>query len=415
MSLKRRTVLKSGAAMIGTLAAPGLITRAQAAGDTIKIANITDVSGGLDIYGQPQVATMQLAVDEINQKGGLLGKQIDLISYDPQSDLQLYTQFATEAATRERVSAVFGGITSASREAIRPLLRRYQTLYFYPTLYEGGACDRNYFCTGTTPAQTIEKLVPHVMDKFNGKKVYVIAADYNYGWISARWVKHYVESHGGEVVADEYFPLDVTEFGPTIKNIQAAKPDLLYTLLVGGNHMSFFRQWAASGLAGSLPMFSTDFGVGNEHIVLSSEESDGMYAAYAYMQELDTPANMAFLERLNSKFGAGAPYINELASAAYYAIYHWAQAVEKAGTADRMPVIETLEANSVVDGPGGKSTIDPATHHCIQDVHIGVVKDNAFDVLKSFDQLAPTDTAEVCDLIANPDDNTHYTITSRDG
>lgn len=414
MTINRRTVIKGGAAAAGSLAMPGLVPKAFAADDVIKIANITDVSGGLDIYGQPQLATIQLAVDEINEKGGVLGKKLELISYDPQSDLQLYTQFATEAATKEQVSVVFGGITSASREAIRPLLRRFNTLYFYPTLYEGGACDRNFFCTGTTPAQTIEKLVPHVMDKFNGKKVYVIAADYNYGWISARWVKHYVEAHGGEIVADEYFPLDVTDFGPTIKNIQAAKPDLLYTLLVGGNHMSFFRQWAAAGLAGQLPMFSTDFGVGNEHIVLSKEESDGMYAAYAYMQELDTPANKAFIERLNGKFGANAPYINELASAAYYALFHWAQAVEKAGTVDRMPVIEALEDNSVVDGPGGKSTIDPKTHHCIQDVHIGVVKDNAFDVLETFDQLAPSDTAAVCDLVVNPDDNQHYTIQSRD-
>lgn len=415
MTINRRKLIKNAAvAGAAAVAAPGLIGRAFAADDTIKIANITDVSGGLDIYGQPQISCFQLAVEEINNSGGLLGKKLDLTSFDPQSDIQLYTQYATEAATRLQVPVLFGGITSSSREAIRPLLRRYNTLYMYPSLYEGGVCDRNHFCTGTTPAQTIEKLVPFVMNKFNGKKVYVIAADYNYGWISARWVKHYVEAHGGEVVSDEYFPLDVTEFGPTIKNIQAAKPDLIYSLLVGGNHMSFFRQWAAAGLAGTVPMFSTDFGVGNEHIVLSKEESDGMHAAYAYMQELDTPANKAFLERLRAKFGDKTPYLNELSIAAYYAVHHWAAAVKRAGTLDRMPVIEALEDGTPFNGPGGKSTIDPKTHHCILDVHIGEVESNAFKVLETYDQLAPTDTQEVCDLIANPDDTTHYTITSRD-
>ena len=96
------------------------------------------------------------AVDEINAAGGLLGRKLQLINYDPQSNIQLYTQFATEAATKDKVAVVHGGITSASREAIRPLLKRYNTLYFYNTLYEGGVCDRNSFCTGSTPAQTVE-------------------------------------------------------------------------------------------------------------------------------------------------------------------------------------------------------------------------------------------------------------------
>ena len=126
---------------------------------------------------------------------------------------KFYTQYATEAATREQVSVVHGGITSASREAIRPILDRYRTLYMYATQYEGGVCDRNVFCTGSTPAQTVEKLVPHAMNKW-GKKVYILAADYNYGQITADWVGKFTRDHGGDVVGTEFFPLDVTEFGP---------------------------------------------------------------------------------------------------------------------------------------------------------------------------------------------------------
>jgi branched-chain amino acid transport system substrate-binding protein len=151
------------------------------------------------------VATMDLAVNEINAAGGVLGRKIQLINYDPQSNIQLYTQYATEAATKEKVAVVHGGITSASREAIRPLLKRYNTLYFYNTLYEGGVCDRNIFCTGSTPAQTVEKLVPYVQKKW-GKKIYTIAADYNYGQITAKWVKKYAQDNGGEVVQTDFFP-----------------------------------------------------------------------------------------------------------------------------------------------------------------------------------------------------------------
>ena len=125
------------------------------------MVGILDQSGGLDIYGKPMVDTTKLAVEEINAGGGLLGRQIDLKMYDPQSTIQFYTQYATQAAASDKADVVHAGITSASREAIRPTLGRFRSLYFYNTLYEGGVCDRNTFCTGSTPAQTVEKLVPY--------------------------------------------------------------------------------------------------------------------------------------------------------------------------------------------------------------------------------------------------------------
>ena len=406
MQIDRRRFL-AGSAL--ALAAPALIGKAHAA-EGIKIAGIFDTSGGLDIYGQPMVACLDLAVDDLNAKGGLLGRPVELIKYDPQSSIQYYTQFATEAATKDRVAAVFAGITSASREAIRPILRRYQTPYFYPALYEGGVCDRNTFLTGSTPAQTISKIMPTVIKQW-GKKVYVIAADYNFGQISAEWVKKYTKDNGGEVVASDFFPLDVTEFGPTIKKIQAAKPDIVFTLLVGGNHMSFFRQWAAAGMAGKIPMASSDFGVGNEHRVLTPSESNGIVSAYGYFQELPTPENKAFLERLRAKFGDKAPYINELAATTWYAVMHWANGVTSANSVERTAVINALEVGSVVNGPGGRSTLDAATHHCKMDIHLASVKDSAFVVSESFPQQPPSDTAAVCDLIKNPDDNQQYVIS----
>ena len=182
MNIDRRQLLGTAVALAGasTLSAPAF------AADPIKVGSLHDLSGGLDIYGKPMVDALTLAIEEANAAGGLLGRQLQLVNYDTQSSMQLYTQFAQQAALKDKVAVVHGGITSASREVIRPVLDKFKTLYFYNTQYEGGVCDRNQFDTGVTPAQTVEKLVPYAMKKW-GKKVYVVAADYNYGQITSQW------------------------------------------------------------------------------------------------------------------------------------------------------------------------------------------------------------------------------------
>lgn len=406
MTMDRRTLLKGTSASAVLLAAPAIIGKVRAA-ETIKMVSILDQSGGLDIYGKPMVDATQLAVEEINAAGGLLDREIELINYDPQSNIQFYTQYATQAATSDQADVVHAGITSASREAIRPTLGRFQSLYFYNTQYEGGVCDRNTFCTGSTPAQTVEKVVPYVMNKW-GKKVYIIAADYNYGHITAQWMEKYVRDNGGETAATEFFPLDVTNFGPTIKKIQAAKPDLVISALVGGAHVSFYKQYAAAGMNSSIPIASTTFGVGNEHELISAEEGNGMIVAYGYLQGIDTPANKDFIERFQARYGADAPSLNELAVRSYEAVYLWAEGVKQAGTTERMPVIEALETSIAFEGPSGKVTIDPKTHHAVQNVYLGELQDQEFTILESHEQQPPADTLLVCDLEANPDQATFY-------
>ena len=285
MKIARRKLLQTSAATAAAFSASAVLSSRGHAAEPIKVASIHDLSGGLDIYGKPMVDALTLAVEETNAAGGLIGRQIKLISYDPQSNMQLYTQYAQDAALKEKVAVVHGGITSASREVIRPVLDRFKTLYFYNTQYEGGVCDRNQFDTGVTPAQTVQKLVPYSMKKW-GKKVYIVAADYNYGQITSEWVKKYVKENGGETAATEFFPLDVTNFGPSIAKIQAASPDFVWSALVGGAHISFYRQWAAAGMNKKIPMASTTFAVGNEHIVLSPEECNGMLICFNYFQDL---------------------------------------------------------------------------------------------------------------------------------
>ncbi|WOD13585.1 transporter substrate-binding protein [Paraburkholderia kirstenboschensis] len=135
MKVNRRKFLQSAIAV----SAAGTLSSRASAEDTIKVAGIHDLSGGLDIYGKPMVDALTLAVEEANAAGGLLGRQIKLIKYDAQSNMQLYAQYAQQAALRDKVAVVHGGITSASREIIRPVLDRFKTLYFYNTMYEGAS------------------------------------------------------------------------------------------------------------------------------------------------------------------------------------------------------------------------------------------------------------------------------------
>ena len=279
--ITRRSMLKTTAA-IGAASALPMIPFAAEAGDDIIVGGLHDLSGFIDFAGIPMNQIMLMAIEEINAAGGLLGKKLKGAVYDPQTKMPLYSQFATQLALKDKASVVMGGITSASRETIRPILHRYKTLYFYNTLYEGGVCDRNEISLGTTPAQTVEKLVPYSMGLW-GKKVYTIAADYNYGQITAAWVKRYVEQNGGEVVSTDFFPLDVTNFGPTISKIQSAKPDMVMSVLVGTGHLGFYNQWAAAGMKNEIPIASTTFGAaGAELEILKPEVANGILTCYGY-------------------------------------------------------------------------------------------------------------------------------------
>jgi urea transport system substrate-binding protein len=401
--INRRTFLAGTAAAGSTLA----WSSARAA-EPIKLGSILDTSGIFDAYGKPMDMALRLAVDEINAGGGLLGRPVEIVAYDTQSDMALYTQYGQQLVRSDKVDVVHGGILSASREAIRQILHKAGTPYFYNVLYEGGVCDRNITVIGVTPAQQVEVVVPAAIKKW-GPKIYTLAADYNYGQITARWVQKYAADAGGEVIQTDFFPLDVADFGATIAKIQSAAPDLVVASLVGGAHLSFFRQWAAAGMKSKIPMASTTLGVGNEHKVLTAAEGDGILVAYNYSPEIKSAANEAFLKGWTAKYG-DISLIHEIAVSHYQGIHVWAEAVRKAGALDHATLVGAIEGGLSIDGPGGKVAIDPKTHHAVLDVHLMEFSGQSMKVLESFSQRQPVDTQGVCDLAANPDDNTQYEI-----
>ena len=354
--ISRRSILK-GAAAVGAAGSLPMIPFAAQAADEIIVGGLHDLSGFIDFAGIPMNQIMLMAIEEINAKGGLLGKKVKGVVYDPQTNMSLYSQYATQLALKDKAAVVMGGITSASRETIRPILHRYKTLYFYNTLYEGGVCDRNEISLGTTPAQTVEKLVPYTMGLW-GKKVYTIAADYNYGQITAAWVKRYVEQNGGEVVSTDFFPLDVTNFGPTISKIQSAKPDMVMSVLVGTGHLGFYNQWAAAGMKNEIPIASTTFGAaGAELEILKPEVANGIITSFGYYPSIDSPANKAWVAQVNKRYPEKTPLLSELSAFTWEGMMIWADAVRTAGSLDRMKLIEVMESGKTYDMPSGQSAM----------------------------------------------------------
>ena len=183
-----------------------------------------------------------------------------------------------------------GGLTSSSREVIRPILRRLETLYVYNTNYEGGVCDRNFFATGATPGIYVDLLLRAAAERW-GKRVYVLAADYNYGQISAQWIRQAALALGGEVVGEEFFPLDVNQFGATISRIQAEEPDVVLNVFVGPAHEAFYGQWASAGMNQRIPMMSTTFGGTSEIVRMPPEVVNGIMVIGSYYESLDYPFN----------------------------------------------------------------------------------------------------------------------------
>jgi len=398
----RRRVLRTGAAaaMLGSgLGGLAMPLSAQTR-DVIKIGCLLDLSGPLQVFAITKEQCLRLAVEEINEQGGLLGRPLELIVYDTQSNNQLYTQYAQQLALRDRVAVVHGAITSASRDFVRPVLARAKTLYMMNMPTEGteGACDRNLFTVGDTPFQTLDKVIPYMMDTY-GKRVYIMAADYVFGQLSAQWARRIVQARGGEVVGYDLFPMEVDRFGATISKIQAARPDFALNVFVGPAHTSFYGQWASAGMNRQIPMASQTLGTSREQTRMPAEVLEGIYTAKNYFDELETPANQTFLTRFKRRF-ADYSYIGSLGCADYQGMHLWAQAVREAGSVARDKVVQAFEAGVSIEGPSGRVTSHPRTHYCTLDVSLARLESSRFRVLQTWQQVPPVADDDVqCNVL----------------
>jgi branched-chain amino acid transport system substrate-binding protein len=281
-------------------------------------------------------------------------------------------------------------------------------LYFYNEQYEGGVCDKYVFCTGVVPSQQLSTLVQWTVQNV-GKTFYTLAADYNYGHISSDWVKFYLTKYGGSLAGVEFIPLDVSDFSSSITKLQQKKPAAVMSLLVGGNHIAFYRQFAAAGLQDKMKIVSPTFGLGNEQVVLAPNESKGITVSYPYFQELTNATNQKWVADWHARFGNDYPYITDSANTVWVGWNLWAAAVNKAGSLGTDKVIKALESGLTFDAPEGTVTLDGKSHHLVHNVNIAQTNaTHGFDIIQTFNAISP-DPQGQCDLIANPNQHTQFT------
>jgi branched-chain amino acid transport system substrate-binding protein len=410
-STRRKFMTGLGAASAVSLAGCAL---GGGGADKLTLGILEDQSGNFALVGDPKHKASRLAIEEINEEGGIDGQEVEVFDPDPQSDNERYQELTRRAINREQVDALWAGYSSATREAIRPIIDKEDQLYFYTTQYEGGVCDHNVFAVGPTARQQLGSVLPYLREEY-GPEIYTIAADYNFGQLSADWVKVLADENDAEVVGEEFIPLDNDQFGSTINNIQEADPDFVMSMLVGKNHTAFYEQKASRGL--DVPIgTSTAMAQGYEHRRLDAPAMANIYAGVNYMEEIPTKRNTedgGFVDRYFEKFPA-APYLNEEAQTNYFSIYMYKEAVEQAGTTDQEEVKAVLESGLTYPAPeapeGEEIKLDGATHHV--DHHMWVMRADENHELEAVDdRVIPeqflSDTVG-CDL-TEEDEETQYT------
>ena len=411
--ISRRSVLATGAAGVGAaLAGCSGGGGGGSEGDTIKIGVLEDQSGNFSLVGTPKWRASKLAIEEINDNGGIMGQQIELFDPDPQSDNQRYQQLTERLIQQEEVDALWAGYSSATREAIRPIINENDQLYFYTTQYEGGVCDHTIFPVGATARQQLGIVTPYLAEEF-GENIYIIAADYNFGQLSGDWVNVLAQENDYNIVGEEYIPLDETDFSSVINRIQDEDPDFIMSMLVGANHENFYDQRATNNMEDIPIGTSTAMAQGHEHIRYDPPALTNVYAGVSYMEELgDLREGENFVEDFYDRW-PDANYLNQEAQNNYFSVYLWAQAVEEAGTFDQQEVISVLEEGRDISAPSGNLTLDGATHHMEHEMRVAVCDEEHDISFTNNERIGPSflrsevEGGEGCDL-REEDQTTQY-------
>ena len=397
MSISRRRILKStGGGLAGILAtgvAPYHFVRniAKAAeGDTIKVGILHSLSGTIAIIESSLHNAELLAIEEINAKGGVLGKKIQPVVEDPQSMVQVFAEKAKRLLLEEKVVAVLGCYTSASRQSVLPVFEENNGVLLYPTLYEAQECSKNCFYTGAVPNQQLDDFVPWIINTLGRKKFYLIGANYIYPKETNREVKALLQKHGGTTVAEEYSPLGSTEFSTNINKIASSGCDIVFSDLVGDQIVAFYKQFKEFGITAKDIPICTPITTEQEIAAMGAENAIGHYTSFNYFQSVDTPQNKSFVERYKAKYGKDA-VTNAVMEAAYFQTYFLAQAIAKVKSTDADALIFDGLPGQEFLAPQGKVKIDEKNHHTWLWARIGKANEQGqFDVVwKSEDWIRP--------------------------
>jgi urea transport system substrate-binding protein len=395
-TVTRREFLK-GTAAVGAGLAAGVslptVIRAQGK-EPIKVGVLHSLSGTMAISEAPIKEIVLMAIEEINQAGGILGRKVEPVVEDPASNWDLFAEKAKKLLLQDKVAAVFGCWTSVSRKSVLPVFEKYNGLLFYPVQYEGEECSKNVIYTGATINQQASPAVDYLMSPEGGnrRRFYLLGSDYVYPRTTNKILRLYltkVKKVPESAIAEEYTPFhhqDYQTIVGKIKSFGAAGDAAVINTINGDSNVPFFKELANQGVtADRTPTMSFSFAE-VELQTLDVQPLVGHLASWNYFMSLRTPENLRWVKAYKAWCGKhGTPdkqcVTDDPMMHAYVHVHLWAKAVAKAESTDVDPVLRALEGLQL-DSPVGKYKVDEKNHHTWKPVYIGKIRsDGQFEVV----------------------------------
>ncbi|WP_336165184.1 urea ABC transporter substrate-binding protein [Acinetobacter ursingii] len=382
-----KKVLVAGVLSIPFLSAFTMVQAAAPATATVNKTklNVTDKfvyvgqlhssTGTMAISETGSIQAERLAIDQINKSGGVLGRQIKIIQEDGASDWPTFAEKARKLTEKDKVAAIFGCWTSASRKAVLPIIERNNSLLYYPTFYEGLEQSKNVIYTGQEATQQVLESLNWLAREKKAKTFYLVGSDYIWPRTTMKIARTHIEKVlKGKVVGEEYYPLGNTQFGSLINKMKLKRPDAIIAAVVGGSNVSFYKQMKAAGVTGAKQTLLTYSVTEDELLGIGGENMTGFYSSMKYFQSLNNPNNIKFVQAFKAKYGQKA-VVGDVTQAAYLGPWLWKAAVEKAGSFDVNNVVNASPGIELKTAPEGYVKID-ANHHLWSKSRIGQVQPN---------------------------------------
>ncbi|KQW44836.1 MULTISPECIES: urea ABC transporter substrate-binding protein [unclassified Roseateles] len=388
-------MLRRSALALATAAT--LLPHAAFAADTIKVGVLHSLSGTMAISETVLKDTVLMAIDEINAKGGLLGKKLEPVVVDPASNWPLFAEKAKQLISQDKVAVVFGCWTSVSRKSVLPVFEQTNSLLFYPVQYEGEELSKNVFYTGAAPNQQAIPAVEYLMSKDGGgaKRFVLLGTDYVYPRTTNKILRAFLKSKGipESDIMEDYTPFGHADYQSIIAKIKKfaaeGKKTAVISTINGDSNVPFYKELGNQGLkATDVPVVA--FSVGEEELRgVDTKPLQGHLAAWNYFMSIKAPANDGFIKKWSAYAKAKGiaghkdkPLTNDPMEATYIGINMWAQAVKKAGSTDTDKVIAAMAGQTFTAPSGITSKMDEKNHHLHKSVFIGEVKgDGQFNVV----------------------------------
>ncbi len=356
--------------------------------DSVTVGILHSITGTMAISETGSVQAEKLAIEQINAMGGVLGRQIKYIQEDGASDWPTFAEKAKKLLVQDNVAAIMGCWTSASRKAVLPIMEQYNGMLYYPTFYEGLEQSPNVIYTGQEATQQILKAIDWAKKEKGAKKFFLLGSDYIWPRTSNKIARKHIEMNGMKVVGEEYYPLGNTQFNTVINKIKLKKPDVIFTTVVGGSNVAFYKQLNAAGIdmTKEKPLVLTLSVTEDEILGIGGENIVGAYASMKYFQSLTNDNNKKFVAAFKARWGKDA-VMGDVTQAAYLGPWLWKAAVEKAGSFDVDAIKAASPGIELTTAPEGYVKIHP-NHHLWSKSRIGRANENGqFDVVYESKEL----------------------------